>query len=273
MTENITRHPELAIDVDAIARSKTGKNLPRLISWAIRKFIHQDEINEYLTRGYEGVEFCTRCVEYLDLHIETSGLENLKGLEDRKLTFASNHPLGGADGVALISLIAENSGRSIRLMVNDFLMNLKGLAPMCVPVNKLGGQSRKLSEQIRGIFDSDSDILIFPAGLCSREIDGVVQDIPWTKTFIDHSVRTDRWIVPVHFIGKNSKRFYRVEKLRKLLRIKFNITMFFLPSELCRAKHKSFKVVFGAPIPPSRFDSSKTSLQWAQTLREEVYNL
>ena len=190
-----------------------------------------------------------------------------------KLTYASNHPLGGADGIALIGLIGSTMKRPLKLMVNDFLMNIKGLAPMCVPVNKLGGQSKGLSSHVEGIFSSEADIIMFPSGKCSRKIDGVIQDPQWKKTFITKSIDNGRWIVPIHFIGRNSNHFYRVDSFCKALGIKFNVPMLFLPDELHRAKGQEYSIVFGKPIPPSRFDSSKSPLQWAQVIREEVYNL
>jgi Putative hemolysin len=158
-------------------------------------------------------------------------------------------------------------------MVNDFLMSLKALAPMCIPINKMGGQSRNLPQQVKEMFAGDDDILIFPSGKCSRKYDGKIQDPRWNKSFVKMSVDSGRWIVPVHFIGQNSKRFYWISSICEKLKIKFNLSMMFLPDELYRAQHKKFKVVFGAPIPPSRLDSSKTAMQWAQVIREEAYSL
>jgi len=266
-------HQELAINVGEIARKKSGRNIPGFIVRWMEKFFHQDFINAFLTEGYEGIEFCEKCLEYLDIKLDVKGLEELQIPEGAKLTFASNHPLGGADGIAMVYLIGKRLSRPVKLVVNDFLMYLKGLAPMCVPVNKLGGQSRNLPQQIRQIYESDNDILMFPSGKCSRVIDGKVQDPKWMKSFIEMSVKTDRWIIPVHFIGQNSKRFYKVDKWCKKLGIKFNLAMMFLPDELYRAQHKTFKVVFGTPIPPTSLDSSKTPIQWAQTIREEAYRL
>ena len=40
-------------------------------------------------------------------------------------TFASNHPLGAVDGVALCGLISRQFG-SVKMPVNDFLLYLKG---------------------------------------------------------------------------------------------------------------------------------------------------
>ena len=261
------------IDVAKIVSERSGKKIPGFLARLMERFIHQDYINGYLSQGYEGVEFCTECMKYQEIKLHVKGLEELEIPEGARLTYASNHPLGGADGIALIGVIGSTKNRPLKLMVNDFLMNIKGLASMCVPVNKLGGQSKSLSAQVDGIFESEADILMFPAGKCSRKIDGTIQDPEWRKTFITKSIATDRWIVPVHFIGQNSKRFYRVDSLCKTLCIKFNLPMLFLPDELYKAHGKEYEIIFGKPIPPSRFDSSKSALEWARTVREEVYNL
>lgn len=264
---------DLAISIGEIASQKTGKKLPRFIVRWLEKFFHQDMINEFLTRGYEGAEFCTKCLEYLDIKIEASGLENIVVPEGAKITFASNHPLGGADGVALISILAGQQQRNVKLLVNDFLMYLKALAPMCIPVNKMGGQSRSLPEQMREMYAADCDILIFPSGKCSRKYDGKVQDPKWNKSFVKMSKESGRWIVPIHFIGENSKRFYRIDSICRKLGIKFNLAMMFLPDELHRAQHKTFKVVFGKPISPEELDMTKTPLLLAQEIREKAYSL
>mgnify|MGYP002855397373 CR=1 FL=1 len=261
------------IDVVGIISGRTGKKIPRFLGRMMERFIHQDYINGFLSQGYEGVEFCTECVKYQEQSFRIKGLDELRVPDGARLTYASNHPLGGADGIALIGIIGSAKNRPLKLMVNDFLMNIKGLAPMCVPVNKLGGQSKDLSAHVDSIFQSEADILMFPSGKCSRRIDGVIQDPQWKKTFITKSVETGRWIVPVHFIGTNSKRFYRVDSLCKRLGIKFNVPMMFLPDELYKAHGKEYEIVFGKPIPPSRFDSSKSPLQWAAVLRDEVYKL
>lgn len=264
----------LAIDLDRIVRSKMPKRkVPQFIlNWG-KKFIHQDFINAFLTQGYDGVEFCTECLKYLDVQIDVEGLENLEVMKDHLCTFAPNHPLGGVDGIALIGLIGGRCDGNIRLLVNDFLMNIRSIASVSVGVNKLGGQSRNLPAMMKEMYASPNNLLIFPAGKCSRKIDGKIQDVAWNKSFVKMSVDSGRWIVPVHFIGQNSKRFYRIDALAKKLGIKFNIAMMFLPDELYRSQHSRYKVIFGKPIPPSYFDSSRTPLEWAQHVREIVYDM
>ena len=267
--------PSLRFDLEEIINGRGGKGrVPRfVINWG-KKFIHQDFINGFLEKGYEGVEFCDKCLEYLDVRVDVEGMENLDGFpEGTRFTFASNHPLGGIDGITLGKVFGKRFDGKIKYLVNDLLMNVKGLAPLCVPINKLGGQARELPRLIDEAFGSENHMIIFPAGICSRKIDGKIQDLPWGKTFITKSVKTGRHVVPVHFIGQNSPRFYRIDKICKALKIKFNIPMLFLPDEMVRGMHGSYTVRIGKPIPPEQFDSSKSPQEWAEWFRQLVYTI
>ena len=128
-------------------------------------------------------------------------------------------PLGGIDGVALGSVIGEHYDSNFRYLVNDLLMNLPGLAPLCIAINKTGQQSRNFPAMVEEGFKGNNHILMFPAGLCSRKTNGVVRDLEWKKTFITKSVDTQRDIVPIHFEGTNSPFFYRLANICKMLHV------------------------------------------------------
>jgi putative hemolysin len=181
--------------------------------------------------------------------------------------------LGAIDGVTLGGIIGRASGGRVKYLVNDLLMNLKGLAPLCIPINKMGAQARNFPQQVEGAFRSDNHIIMFPAGLCSRLIDGEIHDIPWRKAFIQKSIQSERDIVPVHFIGENSPRFYRVAQWCKRLHLKFNFAMTLLPDEMYRSQGKHYIVRFGKPIPYTTFDHSRTPNEWAQWVQDEVYKI
>lgn len=266
--------PDRAIEIDKIiaARAK-GKKIPQpLLNWA-KRLIHQDFINAYLVQGYDGVDFCEKCLEYLDVKVEVKGMENIDRSGATKYTFVSNHPLGGIDGVTLGMVVGKVFNGGIRYLVNDFLMNLKGLAPLCVPVNKVGGQSRELVRLADEAFHSGNQMLMFPSGKCSRYIDGRIQDPAWTKAFIVKSIASGRQIVPVHFHGRNSIRFYLVDLICKALHVRFNLAMALLPDEMFRNRHGVFRITVGEPIPCETFDKSHTPLEWAAWVRKKVYEL
>lgn len=184
------------IDIDKVLREKAGKKakrIPRFVVSYLKRIVHQDEINSFLkgVSDKTGVDFLKACMDYLDVKLEVNGLENLP--QEGLCTFVSNHPLGGQDGIALGYVLGTHYNGRIKYLVNDLLMNLHGLAPLCIPINKTGAQSRDFPRMVEAGFKSDDHIIMFPAGLCSRRQQGVIKDLPWKKTFVTKSVETQRW--------------------------------------------------------------------------------
>ena len=275
MSESI----EKTIDIDKILASKMGdkaKFVPKFLVRWLKRIIHEDEVNRFLweSRDKSGTEWLTECVRYLDMDIKIEGIENLPDKNDGKLyTFVSNHPLGGQDGVALGSIIGKHYDGNFRYLVNDLLLNLPGLAPVSIGINKTGKQSRDFPRMVEAGFQSNNHMLMFPAGLNSRKINGIIHDLPWKKTFISKSVEYKRDVVPIYFSGRNSERFYRIANWQKKLGLKINIAMLFLVDEMYRNVHKSFTVKIGKPIPWQTFDKSKTPVEWAKFVEDKVYEL
>ncbi len=270
---------EKTIDIDEILKSKMGakaKWIPSfLVSW-LKRTVHQDEVNAFLweSRHKTGTEWLEACVEYLQMTLKIEGKENLPDKNDGRLyTFVSNHPLGGEDGVALGAIIGRQYDGRFRYLVNDLLMNLPGLAPLCIPINKTGKQSRNFPAMVKAGFESDNHMLMYPSGICSRkQKDGTIRDIPWTKTFIVKSVECQRDVVPIHFSGQNSKFFYRLANFSDRF-LPFNLAMLYLVDEMYKNVGKSFEIKIGKPIPWQTFDKSRTPLEWAEYVQNKVYEL
>lgn len=266
------------IDIDAIVKGKAGNKaryVPKfLINW-LRKTVHEDEVNRFMstTEGITGVEWLKRCVKYLELDVTVKGLENLPANDGKKYTFVSNHPLGGADGVTLGAIIGERYDGNICYLLNDILTNLPPLKELGVPVSKTGAQSRNLPQMVDAGFQSDHQLLLFPAGLCSRMKNGVIADLPWRKTFISKSVETQRDVIPIHFSGQNSKKFYRIANMCEKFHLKINLAMLFLVDEMYKNQGAAIEVKIGKPIPWQTFDKSKSATEWAQYVRDVVYKL
>ncbi len=264
------------IDIDKILKEKAPKKykyIPKFFISYLKKIIHQDDLNIFLIESKDkvGVEFLEACLEFLDANIIVKGEENLP--KDGLCTFVSNHPLGGQDGVALGYVLGKHYKGRVKYLVNDLLMNLHGLAPLCIPINKTGKQSKDFPRMVEAGFQSDNHLIMFPAGLCSRRQNGEIRDLEWKKTFIVKSIQTQRDVVPIHFGGCNSNFFYNLANTCKTLGIKFNIAMLYLVNEMYKNKHKTFTVTIGKPIPWQTFDKSKTPAQWAEYVKDIVYKL
>ena len=262
------------IDIDKVLRDKAprqSKYIPKFIVSYLKHIVHQEELNVFLRESKDkvGVDFLKASLDFLDAKLVVKGQENLPA--DRLCTFVSNHPLGGQDGLALGYVLGSFYNGKIKYMVNDLLMNLHGLAPLCIPINQTGKQAKDFPKMVEVGFASDDQLIMFPAGLCSRRQHGVIRDLEWKKAFVVKSVEHHRDVVPIHFDGRNSNFFYNLANLCKLLGIKFNIAMLYLADEMLKNRHKTFTITIKKPIPWQTFTKEKTPLQWAQYVKEIVY--
>ncbi|MEG0518023.1 MAG: 1-acyl-sn-glycerol-3-phosphate acyltransferase [Bacteroidales bacterium] len=258
--------------------SKLAKYTPNFIIHAIRKIIHEDEINFILkTHGHKtGVEFAAGCLDTLHVscNVTYTNPESLQ--KQQRYIFVSNHPLGGLDGLVIINELGKKFG-DIKFVVNDLLMNIKPLKPIFVPVNKVGKMSKQHAELIESAYAGSGQILYFPAGLCSRLTHKQITDPPWSRNFLKQALRYNRPIVPMFFSGRNSGFFYKLAQLRKFLKLSFNLEMMFLPDEMFKQKNSIFDVVIGAAIPiesiRSRIEQGTSLQQICEEIRKQTYDL
>jgi 1-acyl-sn-glycerol-3-phosphate acyltransferase len=263
------------LNVRKVFRDKTpklAKIIPGFLYCFIERIIHQDGLNDLLSiHGHKfGAEFSRGCMEYHNVSIDVKGIDNIP-LNGRYL-FVSNHPLGGFDGIMLMTVIAEKFG-DVRVMVNDILMNIENLRPVFLPINKHGSHSKEGAKTIDAAFETNIPILTFPAGLCSRKIKGKITDLEWKKNFLSKAINFKRDIVPIYFNGRNSNFFYNLSNFRKRIGIKINIEMFFLVDELYKHRNGKFSSVFGKPIQYKIFDKRLSLSDWAEKLKKHVYRL
>lgn len=270
----------MLIDLGGILRKRVSRRWRWLVApgvvHALERLVCQDDLNRLLRATWpaEGVEFATALLREQQISVEVRGLDDVP--EDIRCIFASNHPLGGLDGIALISVLGQRYGSdAIRFPVNDMLLNVKPLAGVFVPINKYGAMGRNATQRLNEAYASDAQIPFFPAGLVSRlGADGQVADLEWKKTFVAKALEYDRHIVPVHFEALNSRRFYLTARWRKRLGLKVNIEQVLLPSELVKAKGAHFRITFGRPISPDEIKASgMTPRQMAEHIRAKAYAL
>ena len=274
---------KLEIDLNRIIRSRIGgwkgRLIPGFLISALERLVHQKELNATLDATYpaEGTAFAEAVYKYFDLTLDVRGMENIP--DSGRFIFASNHPLGGLDGIGLIKALGSRYGDDgIRFPVNDMLMNVEPLRPVFLPINKYGSQGRKAAKAIADAYASDMQMLIFPAGLVSRlHPDGEIRDLAWQKSFIQKAVEYERDIIPVRFEGLDRNRFYRTAWWRKRLGVKINIEQAMLPAELCAARGNSYRVIFGRPVSwgqlADRIAAGATPGALAAEIRTTVHTL
>ena len=269
------KNNDLRVDIEGVLAKKNpelAKKLPGFLINYLKRIIHQEEINDFLVKhgDKQGVAFGAAFMEYLNITIE---VKNLDKIPDGKLySFAANHPLGGLDGIALAIALGKKYN-NLKILVNDILMSIPNLSDYFLPINKHGAQARAAALKINETYHSNSQILQFPAGLVSRRQNGKIEDLEWKKTFISKTIAHQRDVVPIHVSGENSSFFYNLANIRKLLGIKSNFEMLYLPNELFKFRNKKITITFGEPISYSRFDKSKSQNEWAEYVKRIVYDL
>ena len=270
----------LQFDIRAILREKAPKaHVPDFLIRYLERIVHVKQMNAFLHKNpdLEGYDFIRRVLdEELCCTASIDGIENIP-TDSKPVIFASNHPLGGLDGMIIAQMIHESrkEKRELKVIVNELLMFIKPIAGLWAPVNKTGSLSKEQVLQQQAMWESGTDVLTFPAGACSRlqRINHAwsIQDLEWQKNCIQRAREYQRDIVPIYFEGKNSRFFYALAYIRKLLRIPFNIEMLYLVDEMYGARGKHFRVHVLPPIPYTTLDNSKTPKQWAQYIKSIVY--
>lgn len=263
------------IDIAKVLKHKAPKTkVPKFIVNYLRRIVHEDEFNQFFKENpdLKNLDFIEAAFKYLEVTTDIEGKENLPPKGGRYI-FASNHPLGGLDGIATGYLIGKEYDGKVRFFSNDLMMNLHPMRDLFVPVNKTGSQSKDHAELMQQLYESDNHLVTYPAGMCSRKINGRIVDLEWKKNFISKAIQYQRDVVPIYFEGRNSNFFYNLAKVRKFLRIKLNIEMMYLADEMFKQKGNQFTIRIGKPIPWQTFDKSKSQSHWAEWVKEIVYSM
>ncbi|WP_400262595.1 1-acyl-sn-glycerol-3-phosphate acyltransferase [Sphingobacterium sp. SG20118] len=264
------------IEVREVLRNKSpklAKWIPSFLLKYLEKTIHEDDINDIMTRfsDLKGLDFVDALIEDLGVNVQLKGVENI--LVNESVIFASNHPLGGLDGIAFMHAIGRHR-KDVKFLVNDILMNVSNLQPLFIPVNKLGGQGKSGIAAIEQAYASDSALLVFPAGLVSRKQQGGrIEDLDWKKSFINKAKKYKKDVVPVYIDGKNSNFFYNFAKLRQKIGLKVNLEMLYLPDEMFSQRNQTVTIVIGKKISYTHFDQSKSEKKWAEEVKRLVYGM
>ena len=274
----------LQFDIRAVLKQKAPKaHVPGFLIRYLERIAHIKQMNAFLrkypdVKNYDFIRLVLD--EELGCSASIDGIENIP-TDGKPLIFASNHPLGGLDGMIIAQMIHESrssrgDSRPLKVIVNDLLMFMEPLAGLWAPVNKVGRLTKEQAQQQHALWESETDVLTFPAGICSRlqRIEGKwqIQDFEWQKNFIQRAREYQRDIVPIYFEGRNSKFFYTLAYIRKLLHIKLNIEMLYLVDEMYGAHGKHFKVHVLPPISYTSLDTSKSPKEWAAYIKQIVYN-
>lgn len=267
----------MQIDLREIIKSKNpslSMKLPAFVLWIAGKILYVKSVNRILAlfSQLKGVDFTRAMLDNLNIRREVVGLDKLE--DGKNYIFASNHPLGGLDGLALVEAI-DSKSPGVKVIANDILMSLTPLKDIFLPVNKHGRQTVEYATVMANHFRDKKSVIYFPAGLCSRKIKGEITDLEWKKSFVQKAIENHCDIVPTYVCEVNSPLFYNLELLRSCLGMKLNIGMLLLPHELFRRgkKRGSVKMIFGEPVSCKTLAETHSIEYWNGEIRKRSYDL
>ncbi len=256
------------------SKSKFQRNLPDFVIKRIARIIREDELNaiHQKYKDLQGMDYVKALMfDEFKLKVNITGEENID--RNKKYVYVANHPLGAMDALSFLYLIDKLHGKVISPS-NELFEYIPNLHPLIVGVNVFGYNTKAKARAVNAAFETDAQIMIFPAGEVSRKINGKIIDPEWQKTFVTKAVQYQRDIVPVHISGQNSKKFYRLANWRKNLGIKTYLETTLLPQEMLKQYNYELTLTIGKPVKYTEITESKLShKEWAQKVKQIVYSL
>jgi putative hemolysin len=248
------------------------KSLPDFIIRFIKGYIHQEEMNDTINRHNHlmGVPFIDSILSEWKMKIEITGGENIPS--SGRFVFVANHPVGAMDALAFFSVIYRFFPKIVSPS-NELLNIIPNLRPLILGLNVFGKNNKETALKLQELFESDSQVMLFPAGEVSRRKNGIISDPVWQKSFITKSIQHKRDIIPFYISGRNSNLFYNVAYLRKFLGIKMYIETMILPAEMMKQRNSIITINIGRVIPYQTLTSGLSHFEWAQRVKEIVYSL
>ncbi len=266
---------EKTIDLGrAIREGNSGffKSFPRFVIRLLEKIVRQEEMNKVIwdNRHMTGVPFINGVLKDWKVGVEVVGDENIPA--SGRFIFASNHPVGGMDALSFLSMVYRHFPVVVT-PANKLLEIIPNMRSLMVGVDVFGKTSREVALQLNRLYESDAQILIFPAGEVSRRRKGKISDITWQKSFVSKAIEHRRDIIPVFISGRNSNLFYFVANLRKFLGIKMYIETLLLPREMIKQRNSKIVLYVGKPVKYETLTNESTHAEWAQKVKKIVYSL
>ena len=235
---------------------KFPRPITNFFIFLLKKLVHEAYINAFLKNNANSYDF--NFIEKILLKLEINLLfeaQDIMNIPDRgRVIIIANHPLGGLDGLALLSLVSRVR-YDVRIVVNEILLNVDQMKNLFLPVDVLSGRSSKPdNEKIYNVLRNDEAVIIFPSGEVSRAGLGGIRDRTWLTGFLRLAEATKSPILPVHIKAYNSCFFYVASWISR------RFSMLMLPREMVSFKG-SIKFTVGHALPLETIKNFSNSLE------------
>lgn len=183
----------------------------------------------------------------------------------------ANHPYGGIEGLALLSLIGQIRS-DFKVMGNYLLGRVPQLRAGLIQVDPFAVAARTnigpLRQALRCLQDGQL-LVVFPAGEVSswQPRLGCVADPPWSSTLARLVRLSGCRVQPVFFPGKNGPWFQLLGQLNARLRTAL------LPRMMLNKRGVVLRPLIGHPLPAKKLLSQRSAGELTAYLRFRTYAL
>ena len=222
-----------------------------------------------------GPDFAKGILDDVDVDFLVGNPERLSSLPEGPFIVIANHIYGHLDGICLVDLFGHVRPQS-KVMVNEFLMWIHGLAPSFISVNPtLSEKKGATATSVNGVKNallqlrSGEPLCVFPSG--------AVADLKprqgWTlseREWQDAAVKLIRKarvpVIPVRFFDRNSAFYYALGL------IDYRVRFVRLFHEMYNKRGTSPRVGIGPTISVEQQEAVPEA-EFKQFLRQSVYEM
>lgn len=243
----------------------------------IEKLTKLDKLNEGYRECslYEGPDFARAFMDKFGIDYTVGGMD-LDNLPKGPFITISNHPYGGADGLALVDLIGHIRP-DMKVMVNKILGLAKRMKGNLITVTPTGDEKKAATkDSINGVkqcieqINNGGVLSLFPSGAVSdlKPKEGwIIRDRDWQMGAIKLIKKLNVPVVPIRFFDRNSNFYYLLGL------IDWKVRLFKLPSELMNKRGKQMRIGIGQTIEPQQLSAFDSVESLRSFLRESVYGM
>ena len=228
------------------------------------------DLYDVIREGDEARSFADRALDCLDINcnIVRGNLEAIP--REGPLLVVANHPFGGIEGLALLSLLTSVRP-DIKIMANSVLSGIPELQKHMILVDPYGGSeaaaknTAPVRQSLRWLKNGGA-LGIFPAGevahldLARRQI----CESEWHETVARLMRHSGATVLPVFFSGANSPLFQMAGLIHPRLRTAM------LAREIVNKSGHQLKISIGQPLPPEKLATIKDDAELTRYLKMRV---
>lgn len=220
-----------------------------------------------------GTPFARRILEEIGVDFRIGNADRLQSLPEGPFIIVANHVYGHIDGICLLDLFGQVRPR-LKVMANEMLTWIPGLAPSLIAVNPATAASRGVSEtSVHGVknallqLQEGEPLGLFPSGAVAdlKPREGwTLRERDWQDAAVRFIRKARVPVVPVRFFDRNSCFYYALGLVDYRLRF---LRLF---HEMFNKRGSRPRLGIGPTIPVAEQDAHPDLQDFKAFLRDSV---